>query len=80
MTRPRLALAWAVRAGAWHRFAELSLHRDPADEADMPLAFDPARNVLPGLETYDWVRRLREPAYTTARGSRRSLVVGNRSG
>jgi len=68
----KLALAWAVRAGAWHRFAELSLHRDPVDEADMPLSFDPARNVLPGLETYDWVRRLREPAYTTARGSRRS--------
>lgn len=68
----KLALAWAVGSGAWHRFAELSLYRDPVDEADMPLSFDPARNILPGLETYDWVRRLREPAYTTARGARRS--------
>ncbi len=68
----KLGLAWAIRSGAWHPFAELSLDKDPVDEADMPLSFDPARNVLPGLETYDWVRRLREPAYTTARGSRRS--------
>jgi hypothetical protein len=67
-----LGLAWAIRSGAWHPFAELSLDKDPADEADMPLSFEPARNTLPGLETYDWVRRLREPAYTTARGSRRS--------
>jgi len=67
-----LALAWAVRLGAWHPFAELRLHRDPADEADMPVSFDPVKNVLPGLETYDWVRRLREPAYLTARRSRRS--------
>lgn len=68
----KVALAWAIRSGAWHPFAELSLDKDPVDEADMLLSFDPARNVLPGLETYDWVRRLREPAYATARGSRRS--------
>ncbi len=67
-----VALAWALRLGAWHPFAELRLHQDPADEADMPLSFDPVKNTLPGLETYDWVRRLREPAYTTARRSRRS--------
>lgn len=68
----KLALAWAIRSGAWHPFAELSLDKDPVDEADMPLSFEPVRNALPGLEAYDWVRRLREPAYTTARGSRRS--------
>jgi hypothetical protein len=68
----KVALAWAQRSGAWHRFAELLLHEDPVDKADMPLSFDPVRNVPPGLETYDWVRRLREPAYTTARRSRRS--------
>ncbi len=65
-------LAWAVRSGAWHPFAELSLHREPVDVADVPVSFDPVRNVLPGLETYDWVRRLREPAYAAARQSRRS--------
>jgi hypothetical protein len=68
----KVALAWAIRSGAWHPFAELLLHKDPVDEADMSLSFEPVRNVLPGLETYDWVRRLREPAYTTARRSRRS--------
>jgi hypothetical protein len=34
------------------------------------VSFDPVRNVLPGLAPYDWVRRLREPAYLTARRSR----------
>ena len=68
----QLALAWAIRSGAWHPFAELSLHEDPVDEADMLLSFEPVRNVLPGLDVYEWVRRLREPAYTTARASRSS--------
>ena len=64
-------MAWAVGSGAWHHFAELSLHADQAEQdEDAPLSFDPVRNVLPGLEPYDWVRRLREPAYLTARRSR----------
>lgn len=67
----KVELAWAIGSGAWHPFAQLLLHPDPVDEADVPLSFDPVRNVLPGLETYAWVRRLREPAYTTARRSRR---------
>ena len=66
-----VVLAWAARSGAWHQFAELSLREDPVEETDLPVSFDPVRNTLPGLETYDWVRRLREPAYFTAR-SRRS--------
>ena len=67
----KVSLAWAVGSGAWHPFAELVLHQDPVDEEDVQPSFEPVRNVLPGLETYDWVRRLREPAYTTARRSRR---------
>ena len=67
-----LGLAWAVRSGAWHPFAELRLHEEPVDEADPLVSFEPVRNELPGLVTYDWVRRLREPAYSTARRSRRS--------
>jgi hypothetical protein len=67
-----IALAWAIRSGAWHPFAELSLHKDPVDEADTSLSFDPIKNALPGLETYDWVRRLREPSYAKAQGSRES--------
>ncbi len=65
-----LDLAWAVGAGRWHPFAELVLDDDPADEPDAALSFDPVVNRLPGLEPYDWVRRLREPAYSTARRSR----------
>jgi hypothetical protein len=68
----KVALAWAIGAGAWHPFAELLLHEDPAGEADMRLSFDPVRNLLPGLETYEWVQRLREPAYISARRSRRA--------
>lgn len=67
----KVALAWAIGSGAWHLFVERLLHQDPVDEADVPLSFDPVRNVLPCLETYDWVRRLREPVYTSARRSRR---------
>ncbi len=66
-----VSLAWAVRAGTWHPFAELSLDEDPVDEAGT-VSFDPVRNVLPGLGVYPWVRRLREPSYSTARRSRRS--------
>jgi hypothetical protein len=65
-------LAWAVRSGPWHQFAELWLHEDPVDESDVLVSFDPVRNGLPGLETYDWIRRLREPSYLTAERSRRS--------
>jgi hypothetical protein len=64
-------LAWALRAGPWHPFADLTLDETPVDEADAPVSFDPLRNVLPGLENYGWVRRLREPSYATARRSRR---------
>ncbi|MGN6578093.1 MAG: hypothetical protein ACTHKG_20670 [Nocardioides sp.] len=66
-----VSLAWALRAGRWHPFAELSLEETPVDEADAPVSFDPVRNALPGLEIYPWVRRLREPSYATARRSRR---------
>lgn len=65
-------LAWAIGSGAWHPFAELVLDKEPIDETADPLvSFDPVRNIPPGLDTYDWVRRLREPAYVTARRSRR---------
>jgi hypothetical protein len=63
-------LSWAVRTGAWHPFAELRLQQEAVGEADADLSFDPVSNTLPGLATYDWVRRLREPAYLTARRSR----------
>ncbi len=65
----RYVLAHASPGGAWHPFADLVLS---ATEGPDPLvSFDPVRNTLPGLENYEWVRRLREPGYGTARLSRR---------
>ena len=66
-----VSLAWAVGSGAWHRFAELRLDDEAFQRADASLSFDPVGNTLPGLVNYDWVRRLRDPAYGTARRSRR---------
>lgn len=64
------ALSWAAGAGAWHGFAELRLQEEPVGEPDALVSFDPVTRPVPGLETYGWVRRLREPAYQTARRSR----------
>lgn len=62
-------LFWATYDGEWQRFAELVLGDEPA--ADQHISFDPVRHRLPGLEQYPVVVRLREPAYRTARKSRR---------
>jgi hypothetical protein len=64
----RLVLAWAPARGDWVPFGEVAL----ADDAgpDPLVSFDPVRNQLPGLDNYEWVRRLREPAYLTARRTR----------
>ena len=67
-----ISLAWAIRSGTWHPFARLELDGPATDGDDVALSFDPVEHPLPGLETYEWIRRLREPAYATARRSRRS--------
>ena len=66
-----LTLAWATGRGDWTTFATLQLPAHPTRADDEPVSFDPVRHPLPGLEVYDWVRRLREPSYLTARRSRR---------
>jgi hypothetical protein len=58
-------LLWAGPIGPWHRFGRLELGEARGD--DLQVSFDPILNQLPGLSQYDWVRRLREPAYWTAR-------------
>lgn len=65
----RYELAHASPGGRWQPFGDLVLSstRGP----DPLVSFDPVLNPLPGLDTYDWVRRLREPAYATARHTRR---------
>ncbi len=68
----RWALLCASPGGRWTPFGRLRLHDPvgPTVEDDADLSFDPVRHTAPGLENYAWVRRLREPAYLTARRSR----------
>lgn len=64
----RYELAHARGGGKWQLFGELVLSNTAGP--DPTISFDPVRNPLPGLEFYDWVARLREPAYLTARRTR----------
>ena len=52
--------------GAWVAFAVLRL----LSETDVEPSFDPVRRPLPGLPNYEWVSRLRAPAYREAREER----------
>lgn len=52
--------------GAWVAFAVLRLLHESTEQP----SFDPIRRTVPGLENYDWVVRLREPAYESAREDR----------
>jgi hypothetical protein len=65
-------LAWARGTGPWHAFATLEIDGRPGADSARP--FDPVRNVLPGLETYDWAARLREPSYAASRRVRHALM------
>jgi hypothetical protein len=60
-------LSWARPAGEWHVFAVLRLSGQRLEEE---ISFDPVLRQVTGLEQYPSVRRLREPAYATARQSR----------
>jgi hypothetical protein len=70
-----VALSWARPQGPWTRFAELRLDAEHAGQPDAAVSFDPVLHTLPGLENYEWVRRLREPSYLTARRSRRGAAA-----
>lgn len=61
-----LAMHYARPSGPWIRFGTLTLHSVPAG-GDTGLRFDPVLNPLKSAGTYDWTRRLRAPAYGTAR-------------
>jgi hypothetical protein len=61
-------LECASPTGPWRPFGMLRL--SGTESADALVSFDPVRNTVPGLENYEWVRRLREPAYLTARRTR----------
>jgi hypothetical protein len=64
-------LACASTSGEWRLLGELTLSEPEAVDADPMISFDPVRNTIPGLEPYEWVRRLRAGAYAEARRSRR---------
>lgn len=69
-TQPwRLRLHVARPRGTWHPFAELELEREPGP-LDPLLRFDAGRHPLPGARQYEWVRRLRQPAYDRVRRRR----------
>jgi hypothetical protein len=61
-------LSYAVGSRPFEVFAELTLGETRGDPT---VSFDAVVNRIPGLEQYDWVTRLREPAYALARSSRR---------
>ena len=64
----RYEMAYAFGGGPWQLIGELQLSGTAGP--DPTISFDPVRNSLPDLELYDWVKRLREPAYLTARRTR----------
>ena len=62
-------LCWSAEGRReWHEFARLWVSDAGVDE---PVDFDPVLRPLPGLALDEWVRRLRAPAYATARRHRR---------
>lgn len=61
----RFELLWSHWLSPWVRFADLWI--DGATGPDQDISFDPIANPVPGLEHYEWVRRLRSPAYRSAR-------------
>ncbi|MBG6237889.1 hypothetical protein IWX78_000844 [Mycetocola sp. CAN_C7] len=63
----RLRLYHASPTGHWHPFAIVEL-RHSSTTVDTPDRFDPVRHQLPGSETYNWARRLREPSYARVQG------------
>ena len=63
-------LSWARPTGAWQDFGDLHLTGEPGE--DLTVSFDPVLRLPDGLSTYEWVTRVREPAYDVARRLRGS--------
>ncbi|GAA4370793.1 hypothetical protein [Nocardioides caricicola] len=61
-------LSWARPTSGWTGFATLHLGERQGDGDE--LSYDPLLHRVPGLEQYDAVVRLREPAYRRARRTR----------
>lgn len=61
--------------GDWMPFAQLTIARNDEDVLDVPVAFDPVLNPLPGLPLAQPFRSLREPAYRAARRARQDQTA-----
>jgi len=64
-------LSVAHAFGEWHPFGLVMSEQEPQGAHDELISFDPVLNPPPGLSPYPWVSRLRESAYSAARGARR---------
>jgi hypothetical protein len=64
----KIDLFHATPSSTWCRFAVVSLQKKSRPDASN-LRFDPILNPLPGADTYDWTRRLRQRSYRVARRS-----------
>jgi hypothetical protein len=68
---PRVELRCSGLTGTWRPFGMLRLGAEPTgDEVEPLVSFDPVLNTVPGLEPYEWHRRLRKYAYAAARRAR----------
>jgi hypothetical protein len=68
---PRVELRCSGLTGTWRPFGILRLGAKPTgDEAEPLVSFDPVLNTVPGLQPYEWHRRLRKYAYAAARRAR----------
>ena len=61
--------------GDWIPFAQLTVTRNDDDALDVPTAFDPILNPLPGLPLAQPFRSLRQPAYHAARRARQDQAT-----
>jgi hypothetical protein len=61
-----LDLLFATPRSTWRRFAEVRLGTHASASDSIAYRFDAVRNPLPGADTYEWSRRVREPSYDIA--------------
>jgi hypothetical protein len=64
----KIDLFYATSSSSWRRFAVVNLQPECRPDSST-LRFDPMVNPLPGTETYNWTRRLRQRSYRVARRS-----------
>lgn len=64
-----ITLCVGAPRGDWEPFGRITLDA-ACRPSDPTISFDPLLHVVPGMEVYPWVHRMRERAYVAARRSR----------